>query len=77
MRTEQSQPVIAIIGAGSGMGLAIAKTFGAHGFKVALLSRSPEKLEPIVADLASTASKPPPFAPTCSIAQRSGTVLKR
>jgi NADP-dependent 3-hydroxy acid dehydrogenase YdfG len=52
MSTEQSQPVIAIIGAGPGMGLAIAKTFGAHGFKVALLSRSPEKLEPIVADLA-------------------------
>jgi NAD(P)-dependent dehydrogenase (short-subunit alcohol dehydrogenase family) len=45
-------PVIAIIGAGPGMGLAIAKTFGARGFNVALLSRSPAKLEPIVTELA-------------------------
>lgn len=52
MNTQQTQPVLAIIGAGSGMGLAIAKTFGAHGFKVALLSRSPENLEPLVAELA-------------------------
>jgi NADP-dependent 3-hydroxy acid dehydrogenase YdfG len=52
MSTEQSQPVITIIGAGPGMGLAIAKTFGKYGFKVALLSRSTEKLEPIVAELA-------------------------
>ena len=34
------------------MGLAIAKCFGAHGFRVALLSRSLEKLEPLVAELA-------------------------
>jgi NADP-dependent 3-hydroxy acid dehydrogenase YdfG len=44
--------VIAIIGAGPGMGLAIAKTFGAQGYKVALLSRSPAKLEPLVSELA-------------------------
>jgi NAD(P)-dependent dehydrogenase (short-subunit alcohol dehydrogenase family) len=31
--------VIAIIGAGPGMGLAVAKTFGAYGYDVALLSR--------------------------------------
>jgi NAD(P)-dependent dehydrogenase (short-subunit alcohol dehydrogenase family) len=34
---------IAIIGAGPGLGLAIAKTFGARGFKVALISRSVAK----------------------------------
>ena len=45
-------PVIAIIGAGPGMGLAIARIFGAQGYKVALLSRSPAKLEPLVAELA-------------------------
>jgi NAD(P)-dependent dehydrogenase (short-subunit alcohol dehydrogenase family) len=45
-------PVIAIIGAGPGMGLAIARTFGAQGYKVALLSRSPARLEPLVAELA-------------------------
>src|SRR5215212_4419805 len=52
MIKHNATKTLAIVGAGSGMGLAIAKTFGAHGFKVALLSRSPEKLEPIVAELA-------------------------
>src|SRR6266404_3443925 len=45
-------PVIAIVGAGLGLGLAIAKTFGAQGFNVALVSPSPRKLEPLVARLA-------------------------
>jgi NAD(P)-dependent dehydrogenase (short-subunit alcohol dehydrogenase family) len=31
--------VIAIVGAGPGIGLAIAKTFGGHGFNVALIWR--------------------------------------
>lgn len=45
--------VIAILGAGQGMGQAIGKLFGKRGFKVALLSRDPTKLEPIVAELAA------------------------
>jgi short-subunit dehydrogenase len=44
--------VIAIICAGPGMGLAIANMFGSHGFKVALISRSTEKLNPLVHQLA-------------------------
>jgi NAD(P)-dependent dehydrogenase (short-subunit alcohol dehydrogenase family) len=32
-------PTIAIVGAGSGMGLAIVRTFGRNGFTVALLAR--------------------------------------
>ncbi|NHI17545.1 SDR family NAD(P)-dependent oxidoreductase [Microbacterium excoecariae] len=39
---------IAIVGAGEGLGLAIAQTFGAHGFDVALIARSPEKLATLV-----------------------------
>ncbi len=35
---------LAIIGAGPGVGLAIAENFGLHGYKVALLSRNTEKL---------------------------------
>src|SRR5258706_14599670 len=35
------------------MGLAIAKMFGAHGYRVALLSRSPAKQDPLVAELAT------------------------
>ena len=43
--------VIAIIGAGPGMGFAIAKTFGAHGYNVALLSRTNAKLDAIMTTL--------------------------
>lgn len=43
--------VITIIGAGKGMGLAIAKTFGTQGFDVALVSRNLVKLEPLVEEL--------------------------
>jgi NAD(P)-dependent dehydrogenase (short-subunit alcohol dehydrogenase family) len=46
-------PVIAILGAGPGMGLAIAKTFGGHGYRVALLSRNPAKQNPLVTELAT------------------------
>src|SRR5882724_1851841 len=49
---EDTMPVIAILGAGPGRGLTIAKTFGAHGYRVALLSRHPAKQEPLVAELA-------------------------
>ncbi|CAM5513446.1 SDR family NAD(P)-dependent oxidoreductase OS=Streptomyces tendae OX=1932 GN=GUR47_06945 PE=4 SV=1 [Streptomyces tendae] len=37
-------PSIAIIGAGPGMGLAIARTFGSQGFDVALIARNRDKL---------------------------------
>lgn len=43
--------VIAILGAGQGMGQAIGELFGSHGHKVALLSRNSGKLQPIVAEL--------------------------
>lgn len=46
-------PVIAIVGAGAQMGRAIAREFGAHGYKVALLSRRPERNEAVTAALAA------------------------
>ncbi|SEH02618.1 short chain dehydrogenase [Nonomuraea solani] len=46
-------PAIAIVGAGPGMGLAIARTFGGRGFGVALIARSKDKLETLVAQLES------------------------
>ena len=45
-------PTIAIVGAGPGMGLSIAKVFGAHGFQVGLISRNAEKLDSLVEELA-------------------------
>jgi NAD(P)-dependent dehydrogenase (short-subunit alcohol dehydrogenase family) len=42
---------IAIIGAGPGMGLAIARTFGSRGFQVALISRNQDKLDALAGQL--------------------------
>ncbi|MBP2329047.1 NADP-dependent 3-hydroxy acid dehydrogenase YdfG [Kibdelosporangium banguiense] len=44
-------PSIAIVGAGPGMGLAIARTFGANGFDIALISRNRTKLDELVGRL--------------------------
>ncbi|OXM61018.1 SDR family NAD(P)-dependent oxidoreductase [Amycolatopsis vastitatis] len=45
-------PTIVIVGAGPGLGLSIATTFGDHGFDVALISRNKEKLDDLVDRLA-------------------------
>ncbi|MBR0725523.1 SDR family NAD(P)-dependent oxidoreductase [Bradyrhizobium manausense] len=44
---------IAIVGAGPGLGLSIAKRFGREGFQVALVARNKEKLDALVAELRS------------------------
>lgn len=44
---------IAIVGAGTGLGLSLAKKFGAEGFKVAAISRNAEKLKVIHKDLSN------------------------
>ncbi|MFI0968295.1 SDR family NAD(P)-dependent oxidoreductase [Streptomyces sp. NPDC021080] len=44
-------PTIAITGAGPGMGLAIARTFGSRGFDVALIARSKDKLDTLAGQL--------------------------
>lgn len=43
---------IAIVGAGPGVGLAVAERFGRAGFKVALLARNAERLDTMVQGLA-------------------------
>lgn len=45
-------PTLVIVGAGPGMGLAIARTFGQQGFQVALIARTPSKLDALVTELA-------------------------
>ncbi|GAA1205917.1 SDR family NAD(P)-dependent oxidoreductase [Rhodoglobus aureus] len=44
-------PVIAIIGAGPGLGAAVARKFGREGFAVALISRDQSKLDALAAEL--------------------------
>jgi NAD(P)-dependent dehydrogenase (short-subunit alcohol dehydrogenase family) len=45
-------PVIVIVGGGPQMGLAIARTFGAQGYQVALVSRHLAKQEALISALA-------------------------
>ena len=47
-------PTIAIIGAGPGLGAAVARRFGAEGFSVALISRDRTKLAALAAGLEAT-----------------------
>ena len=42
---------IAIVGAGPGLGLSIAKKFGTNGFRAALIARSKDSLDQLVANL--------------------------
>jgi len=42
---------IAIVGAGAGLGMSIAKKFGQNGFRVALIARNEEKLNQLVIEL--------------------------
>ncbi|MEU5872166.1 SDR family NAD(P)-dependent oxidoreductase [Glycomyces sp. NPDC047369] len=44
-------PVIAIVGAGPGLGIEIARTFGRDGFTVALLARNADTLDTLTAEL--------------------------
>jgi short-subunit dehydrogenase len=50
-RGSKDMKTLAIVGAGPGLGLGIAKRFGAEGFNLALLARTREKLDGLVADL--------------------------
>ena len=45
--------VIAIIGAGPGLGAAVARRFGREGFSIALISRDQAKLDDMAAELSS------------------------
>ncbi|MFF4806340.1 SDR family NAD(P)-dependent oxidoreductase [Streptomyces sp. NPDC002144] len=44
--------VIAVFGAGTGLGLSVARRFGREGFRVALVARRKERLDALVAQLA-------------------------
>ena len=47
-------PVVAIIGAGPGLGAAVARTFGREGFSIALISRNQSKLDTMAAELTAS-----------------------
>lgn len=55
-------PTIAIVGAGPGLGMSIARVFGARGFSVALVSRTQSRLDDLSAALASEGIQAQGFA---------------
>jgi NAD(P)-dependent dehydrogenase (short-subunit alcohol dehydrogenase family) len=55
-------PTIAIVGAGPGLGLSIAKVFGAQGFSVALVARTQSKVDDLAALLAEQGVEAAGFA---------------
>ncbi|GAB3837482.1 SDR family NAD(P)-dependent oxidoreductase [Dactylosporangium cerinum] len=55
-------PVIAVIGAGPGLGLSIAKRFGREGFAVGLVSRTQQHLDTLTATLTAAGIQAAGFA---------------
>jgi NAD(P)-dependent dehydrogenase (short-subunit alcohol dehydrogenase family) len=55
-------PTIAIVGAGPGLGLAIAHRFGREGFKTALISRTQSRLDALADGLAAAGIEAAGFA---------------
>src|SRR5665648_504941 len=51
LRKGTAMPTIAIIGAGPGLGAAVARRFGAEGFSIGLISRDQAKLDELAAQL--------------------------
>src|ERR1700683_5502447 len=54
--------VIAIVGAGPGIGLAIAQRFGREGFNIALIARNAKKLDELCTQLTSQGVESAAFA---------------
>ncbi|KPL91462.1 SDR family NAD(P)-dependent oxidoreductase [Herpetosiphon geysericola] len=65
-------PTLAIVGAGPGMGRAIAQTFGRNGFQVALVARNQAKLTELVAQLEQEGITAAGF--TADVSERSSLV---
>lgn len=53
---------LVIIGAGPGLGFSLAKTFGRHGFRIAMVSRTQEKLDQYAVELSKLGVEAKGFA---------------
>jgi short-subunit dehydrogenase len=53
---------IAIIGTGPGLGFSLAKTFGRHGFRIAMVSRTQQKLDKYAVELSELGIEAKGFA---------------
>ena len=68
---------IAIVGAGKGLGLAVARRFAREGFAVALLSRSQDRLDELAATLRSEGHDARGYATNVRDAESLRTALER
>ncbi len=57
-----TQPIITVVGAGPGVGLAVARRFAREGFRVALVARRPDALAEYTGDLAKAGFEAHGFA---------------
>ena len=70
-------PVIAIIGAGPGLGAAVARRFGREGFSIALISRNQSKLDAMAAELRAGGVTASGFAADVRVPAEVETALAR
>ena len=84
-----SNPVIVVVGAGPGVGAAVARRFGRQGYEPALISRSQAELDKLGAqlqsegltvgwtalDLSDFDALPPPSSVSAAIRVRSPTCI--
>jgi len=55
------EPVVIVAGVGPGIGAAVARAFGAEGFRIALLARDPTKLAKRMAEITAAGVAAAPF----------------
>src|SRR5271165_1276564 len=65
------KPVVLITGASSGIGVALAKVFAAHGHELALVARRQDRLETLAGEIAAT-GRPRPTLITVDLERRDG-----
>src|SRR5690242_19342688 len=65
------KPIVLITGASSGIGVALAKVFAAHGHELALVARRQDRLEALAEDIAAT-GRPRPTVITADLERRDG-----
>jgi len=74
---QNTRTTIAIVGAGKGLGLAVAERFGREGFAVALISRNQDRLDSLAASLREQGVEAAGFAANVRDGDSLRTALER